>query len=281
MPLTKTQKARLISALRQVNYRGYRSKMRFANRKRNGFYRYNRKPWIYPLRARRGNGAYGKKELKWFDTSNAGNVSSLGSDVVLASTLNMSAGVSGEQRIGRHITLESMYVDAVLTLAKSQGTNNETPNAYQGVDKSVGWCRFIVYLDMQHNGAMVAPSIDDILQDYNTPPAQNISAYNNLNNSDRFRILLNKRIKLRAQSGGLGVREVGTPDPTSFQVAGFSAPDVYRKRFKIPGVKGLRIEYAGNTTGLAEIKSNNIGIYVLGASAPIGWDFSVRTRFYG
>ncbi len=104
--------------------------------------------------------------------------------------------------------------------------------------------RIIIYVDKQANGA--AATASDILQ---TPVS--FEAFRNLENSQRFRVLKDKRIAFGSRS----------------TIGAASARNVLSSAINIKC--RCPIEFSGATGGLIEIRSNNIGVLIVSrASAP-------------
>lgn len=105
-------------------------------------------------------------------------VNTTGSITLLA---NPQLGSDFNNRIGRKIMLKSVYIRGyVVSEASANGPAVAFNNAQQ--------CRFILFCDMQPNGA--APAVTDLLNTAN--PASHL----NLNNRDRFKIYSDKEFVL-------------------------------------------------------------------------------------
>jgi len=109
------------------------------------------------------------------------------------------AGTSFFNRIGRKISMKSLHIKCFLTAVRTAGFD---------------YARIMVVYDSQTNGAV--PTIADILQDCDQAGTNSTSSLSsaNLNNRDRFRIIMDERVVLPAitVAGGVVTAE-GSPDP--------------------------------------------------------------------
>lgn len=188
--------------------------------------------------------------MKYLDTvqaftSSPASAGSVGSAVVLG--IPQGSGVS--QRLGERVTLKSIHVRGNIQLAEI-GT----------ITNSYGIIRLIIVQDTQANGAF--PAIGDILQ---SPAANDVVSFKNLENSQRFRTIWDRTFDIDANNGN-GTNSGGRF--ISFQL---------NKKVNIP------IMFSNSATGVINnIKSNNLVFASVGQSylgTNIYVDSQVRVRF--
>ncbi len=214
-----------------------------------------RKVPIVPGRTRVG-GYYGRYsgpvgrggELKFHDVALADAVVATGGN--MTATVNIiPQGVTEIQRIGRKCTIKSINWRYQISLPEQDAIT--TPGGGDTV-------RVIMYLDKQCNGATAANT--DILE------SNDWQSFRNLANTGRFVILLDKLHTLNygtLASDGAGV---------------VSSADVLReatffKKCDIP------IEFNSTTGAIGEIRSNNIGVMLMGHTGIAGFTSRIRLRF--
>lgn len=192
-------------------------------------------------------------ELKVTDQAVDDSVIAAGCNIWLnasgeASALRIAEGVGEEERVGRKITITNILFRYNITIPAS--TNHL--NTFDIV-------RVICYVDRQTNGAAAANT--DILD------SNDYRAFNNLSNSKRFIILLDKYYTIACASGSGN----GTTD----HFGGNIIADSFYKKCSLP------IEYnAANTDGrISTIKSNNIGFMFCSRYGLAGIAGNLRLRF--
>lgn len=197
--------------------------------------------------AARIQGYYGKyppqaSETKFKDFDPAVTPVATTGDIVLNSICTIAQGTDETERIGRRAMITKVlwrYSVKLLTTAT--------------IADSSDIVRVILYLDKQCNGA--AAGVTDILD------AAQFDSFLKLENSGRFKILMDKFHTLTAQAGIAGnIGEV----------------IVFRQKFcdlSIP------IEYSSTTGAIGEIKSNNIGILAISKSGHCVFDSKLRIRY--
>lgn len=139
----------------------------------------------------------------------------------------VATGTDFTDRIGRKIVLKSMYLRGIL----------------KPVDNNVGntLCRLIIVYDMQTNGA--APAITDVLK------SASPSAQLNMNNRDRFKILVDRAYALG-----------GVSDATTQSFS--SGKNVYSiKKYKKCNLETL---YNGTTNAVGSIATGSIYMITIG-----------------
>lgn len=185
------------------------------------------KKWT-PGRDRTG-GTYGRftgraGEMKFLDKLTSSAVLSPANDILVDTLNNLSQGTSPSQRIGRKITIRSIQV-------KLAGVKDTTTNGGYGTNYVEVW----VVQDTQCNGT--GPAAGTEVASQLTPSM----AFNNLDNSDRFKILKKIRIKVESQGGA----------EANAALAQTYHHDFYKK-VNIPVV------YSTNVGNISDIRSNNI-----------------------
>ncbi len=178
-------------------------------------------------------------------------------DVIVAATMNVQAALltipegNGEsERIGRKITIKKIgwrYECRIPTTATAANTSDTI--------------RVMMVLDKQANGALAANT--DLLEN------DDYQSFNNLANSQRFRILMDRSYSMHCPSGS----GRGTTDTLSYGEDILSAQ--WHKKCNIP------IEYDNSATSgvITSIRSNNIFIIVGSKSGLGGFASQVRIRY--
>lgn len=199
----------------------------------------------------RTGGIYGRfqprgPELKYFDTPleldmdpserNRFVTSSNGTTGYL---LYIPQGTAANQRIGRKITVKSIYIRLHITSLPFKGLSAVAPET----DLSLVDNRFVVYLmlDKQANGAL--PPSSDIFN-----PVTIRGALRKLENSERFQVLATMQSDSKKRTPTI------VPNGPAFDVhspAEVQYHELY-KRVNIP------IEYNGPSGDPAEVRSNNL-----------------------
>ncbi len=186
-------------------------------------------------------------ELKFHDLDINDAVIAANGTIAEDSCNTIAQGVTEITRIGRKCTIRSINWRFKITLPVLA-----TSNASAG-----DTIRVILYLDKQANGATAA--VTDLLE------SDDFQSFNNLANKSRFRTLMDREYNLDA-SGGTG-------DGTSNDFNAVNVSDTLFKKVNIP------IEYDSTTGAITEVKSNNIGVLLLGQSGLAGFESKMRLRF--
>jgi len=173
------------------------------------------------------------------------------------------------QRVGRKVNMKSLML-----------TMNIEPTLTNPGNVPQQYARVVVFYDAQPNG--VAPVYSDVLQDVTQTGATSISAYSsiNLNNRDRFKILLDKKIKLSAK----GIN--GAPFVTGDN-------DVYEQNTKLNITKYLKLrgletvfKSTSSPSTIADISTGALWCMVFGEDANAfpncAWQgiLTTRLRYY-
>ncbi len=158
-------------------------------------------------------------------------------------------GVTESTRVGRKCTLKRIGWKYTIELPEADAV--ATPNASD-------LTRIIMFLDKQCNGATAA--VTDILE------TADFQSFNNLANSGRFRILMDKVVTLNHMtlaSDGAGLVS------SSNRLASGS----FYKTCNIP------LEFSATTGAITEIRSNNVGVLLLARQTGLVFTSKIRLRF--
>jgi len=182
-------------------------------------------------------------ERKAIDTTFAfANIGSAAANITLIN--GCATGTDFTERIGRKILMKSLLLRAEFQ-----------PNT--AVNNSIGeQVRFIVVYDMQTNGAALTTT--DLL----TAAATN--APNNLNNRDRFRILVDKYFATPPATFAAGVLANGT---------GTSKVIKIYKRFNLETI------YSGTTAVVGSIQTGSLHVFTLSGNQFVATEWVARVRF--
>ena len=210
--------------------------------------------WKKGMRGKfRKSGYYGRynrgptQEFKFHDvTLNDITIQSTG---LITASVNLIAQGTGEsERIGRKCTIRGIDWRATINLAS-------TTNPLLATDM----VRVIMYVDKQCNGAAAAST--DLLE-----TADYLSHYN-LANRSRFRFLYDRVIPLNVTAAAGN----GTANDSFDRRVYFR----FMKRCSIP------LEFNSTTGAITEIRSNNIGVFLISDRAISGFTSEIRLRFTG
>lgn len=176
-----------------------------------------------------------RPERKYFDTIRAANIPGTGGTIFSPSLNLIPQGATQTERVGLKCTVVSIHL-RIVQFVTSAAVASATGDAH----------RIILYLDTQTNGAPATPA--QIL----TAPID-INAFNNLEFSPRFRILMDKTSPIHTTAGGLNAA-VGSSSPNYLIRK-------YNKKCRIP------LRFSGATGAITELQSNNLGVLILSAAA--------------
>ncbi len=184
-------------------------------------------------------------ELKFHDVEvNDAAVTAVGT--IQTSIVLIAQGVTESERIGRKCVVRNISWRFGLEKNTATAATSRTTT------------RIIMYWDKQANGDNAA--VIDILE------SDNYQSFNNLSNSGRFRILMDRVYTMSptAQSG----------DGTTTDQGGFGMNDTFFKDVNIP------LEFSAAAGAIASLKSNNIGILTISeADHGLVLDSKCRVRF--
>lgn len=176
----------------------------------------------------------GKPEKKFYDQRQVLTAMGSGGEPAKARTttmVNIPQGTSASQRIGRSLTVKSIHIRGHFVSA---------------VGAPYDMFRLIVFLDQQCNGAVA--QYTDLLEVGVDNANIDCTSFLNLSNSKRFKIL-------RDFHGG---NNSGIWNSTA---ADFGTQFVsFNENINVD----IPIEYSSTTGAIAEIKSNNIGMFFIG-----------------
>jgi len=196
----------------------------------------------------RTSGAYGRSlprsgELKYFDSTVVGTISTTGA--ILTSANLIPQGTGENQRIGRTVTVKSIQMKGIFTQPPSDDLFND-------------YVQLALVQDTQANGTQ--PAYADVYT-----AANNINSMLNLDNSQRFKVLKVWRFPLEAK----------TFNSTSNNWAETKKGVSFYKRVNIP------ITFSGTTGVITEVRSNNLCWALIGNSVNNAnlYDMTIRLRF--
>ncbi len=161
-------------------------------------------------------------------------------------------GATESERIGRKCTIKAINWRYDVSIPES--VDAATP-----VNGDV--VRVIVYLDKQCNGATAA--VTDIVE------TANYQTFNNLANKSRFRILMDAQHTLNP------LTLTSTQNADTFDSCEVRQSGTFFKKCHIP------LEFDGVTGAITEIRSNNVGVLLLGKTGVATFASKMRIRFEG
>ncbi len=166
----------------------------------------------------------------------------------IAAVINdIAQGTTESERIGRKCTIKSIqWRYDILYPQQSAVTGGDI-------------VRIILYVDKQANGAV--PAVLDIME------TADYQSFFNLANQSRFRILMDRTYAVNATAGAGN----GTANDT---FSNFTQGQFY-KRCNIP------LEFSGTAGAITEIRSNNIGMFIISKVGLAGFTSQMRLRFTG
>lgn len=185
----------------------------------------------------------GAAELKYIEPV------TLTTNIPSAGQINLFNGVASgtdfNQRIGRKITMKSLYLRFTL---------NPIATASAPVGDIV---RVMMIYDTQANGAL--PSVTDVLVTANWQAAMN------LNNRDRFKVLYDKFINMPANTYTAGALTAGSPTQK------------YLSKFK---QCSLEVVYSGTAATIGSIATGAVYTLVISSANNVSnINLDIRTRF--
>lgn len=197
-------------------------------------------------------GRYNKRrsdgEVKFWDVAQA-NFSPLTTGNIKQTLIDIPDGTNESSRLGRKALIKSLnfHCNCIMPAVTSGAASYDR-------------IRFIVWLDKQSNGA--APLATDILE------TADIYSFNNLANSQRFKILKDAFFDM----GGVGG---GAPSGAAYVLGASNETKNFYLKCSIP------VEYNGTTGALGEIRSNNIGCLLISEANRGTIGYTCRVRFTG
>ncbi len=186
-------------------------------------------------------------ELKFHDLTTVDAVVAAGHSIMTLSANLIAQGTTEIERLGRRCVIRQIHWKWRITL----------PTDASGALSVGDSVRLLLYVDRQANGATASSS--DILE------VNDIHSFNNLANSGRFRTLMDRTYTLNA-SAGAGDGAVN--DTAQTRIIG-----EFHKKVNI------KIEFSGVTGAITEVRSNNIGIMLVGQTGVAAFQGRMRLRF--
>lgn len=201
----------------------------------------------------RVGGFYGRyagrdSELKFHDVDLDDAVITLGGQIT--ETINIiPQGVTESQRIGRKCTIKQILWHYQLNLPEADAVANPpNPDAV----------RVIMYLDKQANGA--AAAVTDIIE------SADWQSFRNLANSSRFTILLDRMVQMNYDTMASDGAGLVSTSKVNWDLT-------FYKNCNIP------LEFNSTTGAMSEIRSNNLGVLLLGQNGVAGFGSKIRLRY--
>ncbi len=211
-----------------------------------------RKRYI-PMKSRgylRSGGAYKRfgsgGELKFYDVQQAATTVNSGGDILKTHPI-IAQGTGQSQRIGRKVTIRKWMFQGHIILPKA----TDAALTYDMI-------RIMVVLDKQANGAALTGT-DDFLS------GSNHSDFRKLTETNRFRLLYDKRIFI--QNGG------GGGNGTTEDYAATMKPVRIYLNVNVP------MEYSSTAGAITEIRSNNIVLAAITHAGILQIYGRIRMRF--
>lgn len=210
-------------------------------------------PYGYKLNRRTG-GFVSRPELKFYDTNNSISTAGAGRYTLWAAQQAISCppqGVGANQRTGRNYHIKSVMINGVV----NAGYSDDGTAPMMDMTATV-----YIVLDTQCNKVNLAAAdtnCDLVAEDSNTKPRLN------LENSDRFRILAQKRIFIGHNSENVRAPNAGANFQFWGGVPGTAGPGPAERAFQIYKKVSIPVQCdIGNPVGGAEAVMNN-AIYVM------------------
>ncbi len=199
----------------------------------------------------RTGGFYGRfaplgTELKFWDFGTTDAIIASGAQINNASVNLIPQGVTESTRVGRKCCIKKIGWKFIVYLPQQTAAVSGSDNV-----------RIMLYLDKQCNGETAV--LTDILE------TASIYSFNNLANSGRFRILMDRTYALNSSAGG--------GDGVSEDYAKHTIVDSFYKNVNIP------LEFSGVTGAITELRSNNIGVITSGGYGLGSLNGTMRIRF--
>lgn len=206
---------------------------------------YNRTSGFY---GRYGNQVGHQGELKFHDVDlNDAVIAANG--VITGSICLIAEGNGQSTRNGRKCTIKGIQWRYQISLP-------ETNDAPDPVNPDT--VRVIMFLDSQCNGA--AAAVTDILE------SADFQSFRNLANSQRFSILYDKTHTLNYPAIAAGA-------------AGTQSTPLVNRSYSFYKKCSITLEWDNTSGVITELKSNNIGVLIVGEAGIAAFDSKIRLRF--
>lgn len=187
-------------------------------------------------------------ERKFFDTTRTSFAPAVTGDIANLSLNLIPQGVTESERVGRKCTITKVML---------RGRIDMNTTAVAADTATI--MRLIIYEDKQANGQTA--TVTDILE------TATEASFNNLSNSQRFRILMDSRMPTQCPSGS----GRGSTDTLSYGEN--VVPIFFAKDVKIP------IEFSSTAGVIGEIRSSNIGVLAIQSQALANLSYVARVRY--
>lgn len=199
--------------------------------------------------AERKKGRIATGELKFHDLDIDDAAIAGNGTIVQISCLTIPQGTTESDRIGRKVTVKMIHWKYNISTVSTATASAPEPITV----------RVIVYLDKQTNGATA--TVTGILE------TDNYQAFNNLANTSRFRILMDRLHTIRPTAGA--------GDGAANDFTGTTINAEWHKTMNAP------IEYDNTFTDgrIGTMRSNNIGVLLVGKGSGGVFDSKMRIRF--
>lgn len=205
-------------------------------------------------------------ELKWNDTTGLVTTwvaagSGLPSHSAVDSLVRISQGDEGYQRTGQKLMVKKITIRGAVEAYQNSNTtfNSTTPGEV--------WFRWMLFIDTQANGAF--PTVTDIFEETPTG-ADQFDIYNSLRESGRFKVLMDKFLKVSAAHPMYNTSSGHT----------HVANRVTHFKKTINNIN-LPITYSDATSNLASLRNNNIFMVIFNGhdGTNLGYNYRCRVRF--
>lgn len=238
----------------------YHKKKKYASRRRGS----TRSSMVIPGYTRQ-SGYYGRynginrqsgfRELKFFDHPDSRSMPDSWSQTNLN---KIPQGVGQSERIGRKVTIKSLYVHWLCT-KPSTTDPGLTDDAFA----------LVIVLDKQCNGSV--PSASSVFSAL--PGTPGVNQFMNLENSNRFRILHRVNMNLTSMAGANAFAASGTGNHTYGSVSKIG--HISLKNLTIP----ILFDADESTGEISTIRSNNIIFFYTSESGLVDIEFTSRLRY--
>lgn len=206
---------------------------------------------LAPLATRGFYGAYRgrtRPELKFVDATSQNIAVTTSWSVVLINGILQ--GTDYNQRIGRKVMLKSVLFNG-----------NHFPGATVGTDAAQGcYSRFVIVYDSQPNSAATVPVGTDIFATNDPNTALN------LNNRDRFKVLIDVRKQIGSFKYTTGVKSLMTGSP----------PNAYWNKYKKINLEQI---FSGTAATIGSIGTGALYFCFIGDNPVCDVDYYTRVRY--
>ncbi len=184
-------------------------------------------------------------EFKFHDLNIDDAIVATSGTVSATTCVGIAQGTGESERIGRKIMVAKLMWRYEIQLPNTTDANDTHDDV-----------RMVLYVDFQCNGATAA--VDDIIV------SRNYQSFYKRQNRDRFAILFDETVSMRAQSG-MATNGYGEVSETG--------------EFEVD--LNLPIEFSGTSGAITGITSANIGFFAISGSGLAGLNSKMRILFSG